>query len=92
LAKLYIAVVRNPQNHYALLHKPFVALNASIRQCESCAYELFDSLRTAGALDEEVNLSLREIEEKGETTFETVGLTDAVLEDVVSKCCAPACG
>jgi hypothetical protein len=89
LSKLYIAVAHNPQNNYALLHKPLVALNASIRQCESCTYELLDSLRTAGASDEEVNLSQREIEEKGQTTFEAVGLTDAVLEDVVSKCCAP---
>jgi hypothetical protein len=90
LSTLYIAVARNPDNNYTLLHKPIVALGGgSIQQCECRTYELFDSLKSAGASDEEINPAKREIKEKGQTIFESTEITDAGLQSVVSKCCAP---
>jgi hypothetical protein len=88
LSKLYIAVARNSDNNYALLHKPIVALSGGLfQQCKCHTYELLDSLRTAGASDEEINPARRRIEEKGETVFESNNITDVGLKSVVFECC-----
>jgi hypothetical protein len=46
-----------------------------------------ESLRSAGASDQQINRAQREIEEKGWTVFESSEITDAGLERAVSKCC-----
>jgi hypothetical protein len=80
--KLYIAVARNPDNNYTLLHQPLVALNDGELQQKKCrTYELLDHLKSAGfSSDEEIRRVQKEIEETGQTVFESNKVVDTGLE------------
>lgn len=86
--RLYIAVARNPENAYTLLHKPIIALGRSgIRQCECPTDELLEAIRSAGATAEEISRAQSEIEENGQTVLESATILDKDLENAVHRCC-----